>query len=340
MIAEAIKKVVSKGDLTYEEAYDVMNEIMSGQSSAIQNAAYLAALSTKSAKAETIDEIFGSAAAMREHALKVDMTGVGDVLEIVGTGGDHAGSINISTTAAFIISAAGVKVAKHGNRAASSKSGAADCLEALGVNINLEPEKCVELLKKIGLCFFFAQKYHTSMKYVGAIRKELGFRTVFNILGPLTNPAHPQLMILGVYDEYLLEPLAKVLTSLGVKRGMVIYGQDRLDEISISAPTSVCEFKDGSYQRYVINPEELGFNLAQKSDIVGGTPQENAEVTREILNGAAGPKTDIVLLNAAAGIYIGGEADNIKEALNIAREMISSGSAQQKLNDFVSMSNN
>ena len=277
---------------------------------------------------------------MREHALKVDMTGVGDVLEIVGTGGDHAGSINISTTAAFIISAAGVKVAKHGNRAASSKSGAADCLEALGVNINLEPEKCVELLKKIGLCFFFAQKYHTSMKYVGAIRKELGFRTVFNILGPLTNPAHPQLMILGVYDEYLLEPLAKVLTSLGVKRGMVIYGQDRLDEISISAPTSVCEFKDGSYQRYVINPEELGFNLAQKSDIVGGTPQENAEVTREILNGAAGPKTDIVLLNAAAGIYIGGEADNIKEALNIAREMISSGSAQQKLNDFVSMSNN
>ena len=340
MIAEAIKKVVSKGDLTYEEAYNVMNEIMSGQSSAIQNAAYLAALSTKSAKAETIDEIFGSAAAMREHALKVDMTGVGDVLEIVGTGGDHAGSINISTTAAFIISAAGVKVAKHGNRAASSKSGAADCLEALGVNINLEPEKCVELLKKIGLCFFFAQKYHTSMKYVGAIRKELGFRTVFNILGPLTNPAHPQLMILGVYDEYLLEPLAKVLTSLGVKRGMVIYGQDRLDEISISAPTSVCEFKDGSYQRYVINPEELGFNLAQKSDIVGGTPQENAEVTREILNGATGPKTDIVLLNAAAGIYIGGEADNIKEALNIAREMISSGSAQQKLNDFVSMSNN
>ena len=340
MIAEAIKKVVSKGDLTYEEAYNVMNEIMSGQSSAIQNAAYLAALSTKSAKAETIDEIFGSAAAMREHALKVDMTGVGDVLEIVGTGGDHAGSINISTTAAFIISAAGVKVAKHGNRAASSKSGAADCLEALGVNINLEPEKCVELLKKIGLCFFFAQKYHTSMKYVGAIRKELGFRSVFNILGPLTNPAHPQLMILGVYDEYLLEPLAKVLTSLGVKRGMVIYGQDRLDEISISAPTSVCEFKDGSYQRYVINPEELGFNLAQKSDIVGGTPQENAEVTREILNGVTGPKTDIVLLNAAAGIYIGGEADNIKEALNIAREMISSGSAQQKLNDFVSMSNN
>ena len=339
MIGEAIKEIVAKGDLSYDEAYAVMNEIMSGETSAVQNAAYLAALSTKSAKAETIDEIFGSAAAMREHALKVDMTDVGDVLEIVGTGGDHAGSINISTTASFIISAASVKVAKHGNRAASSKSGAADCLEALGVNINLEPEKCVELLKKIGICFFFAQKYHTSMKYVGPIRKELGIRTVFNILGPLTNPAKPQLFILGVYDEYLLEPLAKVLTNLGVKRGMVVYGQDCLDEISISAPTSVCELKDGSYQRYVINPEEYGLTLAQKSDIVGGTPEENAKVTRYILGGATGPKTDIVLLNAASGIYIGGEAESIKDGLEVARKMISSGEAMQKLNDFVSLSN-
>ena len=338
MIAEAIKKIVAKGDLKYDEAYAVMNEIMSGQTSAVQNAAYLAALSTKSAKAETIEEIYGSAAAMRDHALKVDITGVGPVLEIVGTGGDHAGSINISTTAAFIIAAAGVKVAKHGNRAASSKSGAADCLEALGVNINLEPEKCVELLEKINLCFFFAQKYHTSMKYVGPIRKELGIRTVFNILGPLTNPAHPDLMILGVYDEYLLEPLAKVLTNLGVKQGMVIYGQDCLDEISISAPTSVCEFKDGTYQRYIINPEELGLALAQKSDIVGGTPEENARVTRYILGGATGAKSDIVLLNAAAGIYIGGEAESIKEGLEKAREMISNGAAMQKLNEFVDMS--
>ena len=339
MIKEAIMKIVAKGDLTYDEAYDVMNEIMSGNTTAVQNAAYLAALSTKSTKAETIDEITGSAQAMREHALEVDMTGVGDVLEIVGTGGDHSGSINVSTTAAFIIAAAGVKVAKHGNRAASSKSGAADCLEALGVNINLEPAKCTELLKKIGICFFFAQKYHTSMKYVGAIRKELGIRTVFNILGPLTNPAHPQLYILGVYDEYLLEPIAKVLNNLGVKRGMVIYGQDRLDEISISAPTSVCEFKDGSYQRYVINPEELGLTLAQKSDIVGGTPEENAKVTRYILNGSVGAKTDIVLLNAAAGIYVGGKADSIKEGLEIARKMIADGAATQKLNEFVEMSN-
>ena len=339
MIKEAIMKVVGKDDLTYGEAYEVMNEIMTGQTTPVQNAAYLAALSTKSTKAETIDEITGSAQAMREHALNINMDGVGDVLEIVGTGGDHSGSINVSTTASFIISAASVKVAKHGNRAASSKSGAADCLEALGVNINLEPEKCVELLKTIGICFFFAQKYHTSMKYVGSIRKELGIRTVFNILGPLTNPAHPQLMILGVYDEYLLDPLAKVLNNLGVKRGMVIYGQDKLDEISISAPTSVCEFKDGSYQRYVINPEEYGFTLAQKSDIVGGTPEENAKVTRYILSGATGAKTDIVLLNAAAGIYIGGEAENLKEGLEVARKMIESGAATQKLNEFVEMSN-
>ena len=339
MIKEAIKKVVAKGDLTFEEAYGVMNEIMSGQTTPTQNAAYLAALSTKSARMETIDEIYGSAAAMREHALTVDTSEVGDVLEIVGTGGDHSGSINVSTTASFIVAAAGVKVAKHGNRAASSKSGAADCLEALGVNIDIEPSKCVELLKKIGLCFFFAQKYHTSMKYVGAIRKELGIRTVFNILGPLTNPAHPDMMLLGVYDEYLLEPLAKVLTNLGVKRGMVVYGQDRMDEISISAPTSVCELKDGTYQRYIIDPESLGLIKATKDEIVGGTPEENARVSREILSGVSNAKSDIVLLNAAAAIYIGGKAESIKDGLEIARRMISTGAARQKLTDFIRLSN-
>ncbi|MBQ9478086.1 MAG: anthranilate phosphoribosyltransferase [Selenomonadaceae bacterium] len=339
MIKEAIKKIVAKGDLSYDEAYAVMNEIMSGVTTPTQNAAYLAALSTKSARMETIDEIFGSAAAMREHALSVDTTGVGDVLEIVGTGGDHSGSINVSTTASFIIAAAGVKVAKHGNRAASSKSGAADCLEALGVKIDLEPEKCVELLKQIGICFFFAQKYHTSMKYVGAIRKELGIRTVFNILGPLTNPAHPDMMLLGVYDEYLLEPLAKVLTNLGVKRGMVVYGQDKMDEISISAPTSVCELKEGTYRRYVIDPESLGLVLATKDEIVGGSPEENARVSREILSGVSNAKSDIVLLNAAAGIYLGGKADSIKDGLDVARTMIESGAARQKLTDFIRLSN-
>lgn len=341
MIAEAIKKVVGKGDLTYDEAYEVMNEIMSGKTTAVQNAAYLAALSTKSARAETIDEIFGSAQAMREHALKVDTDKIdGETLEIVGTGGDHAGSINISTTAAFIISAAGIKVAKHGNRAASSQSGAADCLEALGVNINLEPEKCVKLLNEIGICFFFAQKYHTSMKYVGAIRRELGIRTVFNILGPLTNPARPQLMVLGVYDEYLLDPLAKVLNSLGVRRGLIVYGQDKLDEISISAPTSICEVHEGSYRRYVIEPEDFGLTRAKKSDIVGGSPEYNAQVTREILRGEKSPKADIVLLNAAAAIYVGEKAKNFSEGLEIAREMISSGKATQKLEEFIKFSKN
>ena len=333
MIKEAIEKVVSKQDLTYDEAYTVMNEIMNGETSQVQNAAYLAALSTKSAKAETIDEISGSAAAMRDHALKVehDM----DVLEIVGTGGDHAGSINISTTAAFLIAAAGIKVAKHGNRAASSKSGAADCLEALGINISLAPETCVKLLKEINICFLFAQKYHASMKYVGAVRKELGIRTVFNILGPLTNPAHPTTMLLGVYDEYLLDPLAQVLMSLGVKRGMVIYGQDCLDEISLSAPTSVCEFQDGWFKRYVIQPEDFGFTRCQKEDIKGGTPEENAAITRAILSGKErGPKRDTVLLNAGAALYIGRKAASLADGVRLAGELIDSGAAERTLEAF------
>ena len=337
MIKEAIEKVVSKEDLTYDEAYTVMNEIMNGETSQIQNAAYLAALSTKSAKAETIDEISGSAAAMRDHALQVEHDL--DVLEIVGTGGDHAGSINISTTAAFLIAAAGIKVAKHGNRAASSKSGAADCLEALGINISLSPEKCVELLKEINICFLFAQKYHASMKYVGAVRKELGIRTVFNILGPLTNPAHPKTMLLGVYDEYLLDPLAQVLMSLGVKRGMVIYGQDCLDELSMSAPTSVCEFKDGWFKRYVIQPEDFGFTRCRKEDIKGGTPEENAAITRAILSGKEqGPKRDIVLLNAGAAIYLGGKAASIADGIDCARALIESGAGLAKVDAFAKRS--
>ena len=337
MIKEAIEKVVSKQDLTYDEAYTVMNEIMNGETSQVQNAAYLAALSTKSTKAETIAEISGSAAAMRDHALRVehDM----DVMEIVGTGGDHAHSINISTTAAFIISAAGVKVVKHGNRAASSKSGAADCLEALGVNLDQPPEKAAQELREIGLCFLFAQKYHTSMKYVGAVRKELGIRTVFNILGPLTNPAHPKRMLLGVYDEYLLEPLAKVLLSLGVERGLVVYGQDCLDELSMSAPTSVCEFKEGWFRRYIIKPEDFGFTRCRKEDIQGGTPEENAADTLSILKGAQGPKTDIVLLNAGAAIYIGGQADSIANGIEKARQLIASGAALNQVEEFKRVSN-
>lgn len=339
MIKEAIEKIVLKEDLTYDEAYAVMNEIMNGETTPTQNAAFLAALSTKSTKAETIDEISGCAQAMREHALTVD-GGDMDTLEIVGTGGDRAGSFNISTTTAFVAAAAGIKVAKHGNRAASSKSGTADCLEALGANINLEPEKCVSLLEDAGFCFFFAQKYHTSMKYVGSIRRELGFRTVFNILGPLTNPIKPSRQLLGVYDEYLLEPLAKVLTSLGVKNGMVVYGREKLDELSTAGETAVCEFNNGEYNSYVLTPEQFGLTRSTKQDLEGGTPEENAAITRDILSGKdKGPKYETVLMNAGAALYISGKATDIADGIGKARELIDNGEALKAMERFVDLSN-
>ncbi len=337
MIKEAIEKIVNKEDLTYDEAYTVMNEIMSGETSPTQNAAFLAALSTKSARAETTDEIAGCAAAMRTHAVKVE-TGM-EVFEIVGTGGDNAHSFNISTTSALVAAAGGMKVAKHGNRAASSLCGTADCLEALEVNIMQSPKRCIELLKEAGICFFFAQKYHTSMKYVGAIRKELGFRTVFNILGPLTNPGTPSMQLLGVYDEYLVEPLAQVLISLGVKRGMVVYGQEKLDEISMSAPTTVCEIKDGWVKNYVITPEQFGLERCTKEDLAGGTPEENAAITRSVLGGEKGPRRNAVLMNAGASLYIGGKADSMKDGIALAAELIDSGKALETLEKLIEISN-
>ena len=337
MVKEAIVKIVNKEDLTYDEAYSVMNEIMSGETTATQNAAFLAALSAKSARAETKDEIAGCAAAMREHATKVE-SGM-ELFEIVGTGGDGAHSFNISTTSALVAAAGGMKVAKHGNRAASSKCGTADCLEALGVNIQQSPERCIKLLSEVGMCFFFAQKYHTSMKYVGAIRKELGFRTVFNILGPLTNPGKPSMQLLGVYDEYLVEPLAQVLVELGIKRGMVVYGQDKLDEISMSAPTKVCEIRDGWFKSYVITPEEFGFERCTKDDLKGGSPEENAKITLAILNGEKGPKRNAVLMNAGASLYIGGKAESMKEGIKLAEKIIDSGKALETLKKFIEVSN-
>ena len=337
MIKEAIVKIVNKEDLTYREAYAVMNEIMNGETSPTQNAAFLASLSTKSAKAETTDEIAGCAAAMRDHATKVE-TGM-DVFELVGTGGDNAQSFNISTTAAIIAASCGMKVAKHGNRAASSNSGTADCLEALGVNINQSPKKCVELLNEVGMCFFFAQQYHSSMKYVGAIRRELGFRTVFNILGPLTNPASPKMQLLGVYDAYLVEPLAQVLINLGVKRGMVVYGMDKLDEISLSSPTKICEIKDGWFKSYLIKPEDFGFERCTKEDLKGGTPDDNARITRDILSGKKGHQRNAVLLNAGAALYIGGKADSIQSGIALAAELIDSGKALQTLERLIEASN-
>lgn len=337
MIKEAIVKIVNKEDLTYDEAYTVMNEIMSGETSPTQNAAFLSALSTKSARAETTEEIAGCAAAMREHATRVETEM--DLFEIVGTGGDNAHSFNISTTSALVAAAGGMKVAKHGNRAASSLCGTADCLEALGVNIQQSPGRCVELLEEAGMCFFFAQKYHTSMKYVGAIRKELGFRTVFNILGPLTNPGSPSMQLLGVYDEYLVEPLAQVLISLGVNHGMVVYGQDRLDEISMSAPTTVCEIKDGWIRRYVITPEHFGLTRCTKEDLRGGTPAENADITRAILSGEKGPKRDAVLLNAGASLYIGSKAKSLQEGVLLAGELLDSGAVAKTLEKVIEVSN-
>ncbi|MBR4473236.1 MAG: anthranilate phosphoribosyltransferase [Oscillospiraceae bacterium] len=337
MIRQAIEKIVNKGDLSYDEAYAVMNEIMSGESSATQNAAFLAALSTKSARAETTDEIAGCAAAMRDHATRVE-TGM-ELFEIVGTGGDNAQSFNISTTSALVAAAGGVKVAKHGNRAASSLCGTADCLEALGVNIRQSPARCRELLNEVGICFFFAQQYHSSMKYVGAIRKELGFRTVFNILGPLTNPGSPSMQLLGVYDEYLVAPLTQVLINLGVKRGMVVYGQDKLDEISMSAPTTVCEIRDGWYRASVIQPEDFGFARCTREELRGGTPEENAAITRDILSGMPGPKRSAVLMNAGAALYIAGKAESMKDGTVLAAELIDSGKATDVLQRFIEVSN-
>lgn len=334
MIKEATSKLIDRNDLTYDEAMAVMHEIMSGGTSAVQTAAFLAALS---AKGETIEEITACAAGMRAHALPVNYKE--DLLEIVGTGGDGSNSFNISTTSSIVIAAGGVRVAKHGNRAASSRSGAADCLEALGVNINLSPEHCVSLLQNVGICFFFAQAYHSAMKYVGPVRKELGIRTIFNILGPLTNPAHANLQVLGVYDEKMVEPFARVLSNLGVRRGLVVYGQDKLDEISLSSPTTVCEFEENCFKTYVVRPQDFGLTACDKSELVGGTPQENAEITLTILNGVTGAKRDAVLLNAGAGLYIAGKATSHAEGVRLAGELIDSGKAMAKLQEFILESN-
>ena len=335
MIKEAIQKIVRKGDLSYEEAYTVMNEIMDGKTTPTQNAAFLAALSTKSTRAETIDEISGCAAAMREHAIPVPHPGM-KVLEIVGTGGDGSNSFNISTTSAFVIAAAGVKVAKHGNRAASSKSGTADVQEALGVNIHQDPAKALSMLEKVGFCFLFAQQYHAAMKYVGSIRKELGFRTVFNILGPLTNPANPDYFLLGVYDGYLVEPVAKVLDKLGVKNALVVYGTDHLDEVSPSAPSLVCELKEGYYRTSTICPEDFGLVRGKKEDLIGGTAEENAAITKDILSGKIqGTKRNAVLLNAGLALYAAKAVPTMKDGIAKAAEMIDTGAAYKKMEEYV-----
>lgn len=338
MIAQAIQKIVRKQDLSYDEAYAVMDEIMSGTTTPTQNAAYLAALSTKSTHSETIEEIMGSADAMRAHAAPVLHPGM-EVLEIVGTGGDHSNTFNISSTAMIVGAAAGVKVAKHGNSAATSKSGASDMLAALGVNIDLGPEAAHAMLEEVGITFLWAQHYHTSMKYVGKLRTELGFRTVFNILGPLTNPAKPEFFVLGVYSDHLLQPLAQVLSHQGVRKGMVVFGQDVMDEISACAPTSVCEINNGFFRNYEICPEDFGLPRARIEDLRGGIPEENAQITRDILEGKdKGPRRTAVVLNAGAAIYCAEKANSLDDAVALAGELIDNGSAARKLEDFIRIS--
>lgn len=334
MIKEAILKLSNNETLDYKTAKAVMDEIMSGTASDVQISSYLTALAVKG---ETIDEITASAASMREHCVRLlhDMS----VLEIVGTGGDQSNSFNISTTSSLVIAAGGVSVAKHGNRAASSKSGSADVLEALGVNIMISPEKSKAILEEIGICFLFAQKYHLAMKYVASVRKELQFRTIFNILGPLSNPAGATMQVMGVYDEKLVEPLAKVLCNLGVHRAMVVFGQDKLDEISMSAKTTVCEVKDNQYKTYEIAPEDFGFTMCEKSELEGGNPQENAKITTDILQGKKGSPRNAVCLNAGAGLYLAEKVATLEEGVRLAETLLDNGKALAKLNEFIDCSN-
>lgn len=334
MIKEAIAQLVKREDLTSEVMEQVMEEIMTGEATDAQKASFLTALSMKG---ETIDEITSAAKVLRSHCERFlnDM----DVLEIVGTGGDGSNTINISTLSSVVVSAAGIPVAKHGNRAASSKCGTADCLEALGVKIDCATARSAQILKDINLCFLFAQKYHPAMRFVGAVRKEMGIRTLFNVLGPLANPAGATMQLFGVYSEELVEPLAHVLRNLGVKRAMVVYGRDSMDEISLSAETKVCEFKNDEFKSYVIKPEDLGLTRCNKEDLVGGTPQENAAIVNDILGGAKGPKTDVVLLNAGAAIYLASDGITLKDGIEKAREIIVSGKAKKQLKEFIEETN-
>ena len=334
MIKEAISLLVKGNDLTTEMMTAVMEEIMTNEATDAQKASFLTALAMKG---ETIDEITAAAKVMRSHCERFlnDM----DVLEIVGTGGDGSNTFNISTLSAIVASAAGIPVAKHGNRAASSKCGTADCLEALGVKIDIAPALSAQLLKDIDICFLFAQKYHTAMRFVGGVRKEMGIRTLFNILGPLANPAGANMQLLGVYSEDLIEPLAHVLCNLGVKRAMVVYGTDSIDEISLSAPTKVCEFRGNNFKTYEITPEQYGFTRCAKEDLVGGTPEDNAKIALDILNDQPGPKLDAVLLNAGAAIYIASDNITMEDAIAKARVLIESGAAKKQLETFIEKTN-
>lgn len=331
MIQQAIHKVINRQDLTYEEALETMQEIMTGTATQVQMAAFLTALRMKG---ETITEITACAEGMRRVGTHLQPDH--EVLEIVGTGGDETGTFNISTTSAFVIAAAGIPVAKHGNRSVSSKSGAADLLEMLGVNLLLEPDQAKKVLDETDMVFLFAQKYHAAMKNVGPVRKDMGERTIFNILGPLTNPANATRQLLGVYDTDLVEKLAEVLMNLGVTRGMSVCGSDGLDEITVTGPTHCCEIRDGKLSTFDITPEQFGLKRYPLPDIIGGSPEDNARITRDILDGKEkGAKRDTVILNAGMGIYLGLDDCSMEDAMKRAEDILDSGKAYEKMEAFV-----
>ncbi len=325
-----IKKLVEGKDLTIHETETAMNSIMEGNATEAQIGSFLTAMRMKG---ETIEEITACAKVMRDKCEKLQTQG--DVMDIVGTGGDCTNTFNVSTASSIVVAAAGVKVAKHGNRSVSSKCGAADILEALGVKLDITPKQNEKVLEDVGLCFMFAPVYHTAMKHVAKPRRELGIRTIFNILGPLANPAYANLQVLGVYDEKLLEPMANVLHNLGVKRAMVVHGQDGVDEISMCAPTTVYEIKDGTIESFILNPEMLGLKFCKQEELVGGVASENKDIMLDILEGRKGPKRDIVLINSAAALYIAYGDKTLRECVEIAAEIIDSGKALVKLSEFI-----
>ncbi|NLL04627.1 MAG: anthranilate phosphoribosyltransferase [Clostridiaceae bacterium] len=335
MLREAIQKLVEGRNLSEGEVIAALSCIMEGEATQAQIGSFITALRIKG---ETIEEITGCAKVMRKKADRIVLD-KDYFIDIVGTGGDCSYTFNISTAAAFVTAAGGVTVAKHGNRSVSSKSGSADVLESLGINISLEPEKVKECIEKIDIGFMFAQTFHKSMKHAAGPRKELGIRTIFNILGPLTNPASAKGQLLGVFNEKLTEPLAYVLSNLGVENAMVVYGMDGMDEISLSDHTKVSELKNGKVNTYYLNPEDYGMNLVNKGEIIGGDSKENSKIILSILNGEKGPKRDIVVLNAAAALYVGKAVEDIKSGIIMAEEILDSGKALDKLNELREFSN-
>ena len=330
MMRGFIEKVMGYVDLTENEAIDVMNLIMSGEATSAQIGSFLTALKMKG---ETVEEITGCAKVMRDKAVKIRPK-VKTLIDTCGTGGDGANTFNISTTAAFVVAGAGLGVAKHGNRSVSSKSGSADVLESLGIAIDIGPENVEVCVEQVGIGFLFAPAFHRAMKHAAGARKEIGVRTIFNALGPLTNPAGAHSQVVGVYQEGLTEVVARALGKLGVERAFVVHGYDGLDEISITGTTKISELRDGRVETYAISPEDFGLQRGSIDDLIGGSPQENADITLKILSGEPGPKRDIVLLNSAAAIVVGGLANALRDGLDIAAQVIDSGKAMEKLEDL------